>query len=233
MKKTLVMLFTSLLIACPGGPEGANCRSNKISPLMESANLERDIKIGKMAERAEKALGTMLSVAEAELSKRGHARDAQVMDFEWNNQFKFTFRNFASGMNKDIGDHAGLSQWLTDKYNMIEAVLGKDICKQTHLSDIKTFNHTIPVVFRPCTFPMDSVPGDRISEYRRHFSEGEELYGLVPVTGFWICYAAITFGSSGTFVYFAGILSSIAEKAISFVTPDLSDFVYTKACGGI
>lgn len=231
MRMLAVVLFLALVCqiacACPGGPEGANCRGT--SPLMASAQLERDIESGKLSQRTEAALDMLIRVAEGELKKKGAILEGASMRAEWDQDIRYQFRKFVNS--KDIGDHAPISLWLSEKYQMLEFILGVEVCKATHLSDMHTLNHAIPIVFRPCTFPMDAVQGQRIDEYRRHFSHGQVYYGLVPVTGYWVVYASVTTASAGTgFIYFSGLIASAAEKLISFVTPGLSDKLYRAAC---
>lgn len=202
------------------------------TPLQHSARVEQDILNGKLAARTEEAMTNLIGVAYGELRKKGHKYEAETMQNEWYSTYRQMFRNYANAM-RDIGDHKPLSQWLADKYTMLEMVLGVTACKQTHLSDIKTFNFTIPVVFRPCTFPMDAIGGERINEYRNHFSEGQTYYGLVPVTTYWVVYGVTTAATmGGGFMFVAGLAGSLAEKLIAVVTPKMSDKVYNKFCGG-
>lgn len=201
-------------------------------PMSESAKIETDIENGKLAQRTQKALDTVLGVASGELRRHGHYAEADNLDMEYWNTYRDAFMSYFMGEDRDIGDHKPISQWLADKYDMLELLLGVGVCKQTHLSDIKTFNFTIPIVFRPCTFPMDSVLGVRIDEYRNHFSEGDVYYGLVPVVTYWVVYGVTTAATmGGGFVFIAGIAGSLAERLIAIVTPNLSDKVFTRACG--
>lgn len=203
-------------------------------PLSESAKIEQDILEGKLADRTQKALGNIIMTAAGELRKKGHSQEASQLESEWFDRYQFDFKVFASGMSSwDIGDHKPLSKWLADKYEMLEIILGVEVCKRTHLSDLKTFNFAIPVVFRPCTFSMDAITDPRIDEYRNHFSYGSIYYGLVPVVTYWVVYGVVTASTMGTgFVFIAGAAGALAEKAIALVTPKLSDKVYTKFCGG-
>lgn len=204
--------------------------TDSVSPLQESARLEQDILNGRLAENVEKSLDALIHVAATEIRKKGHSFEADSLESEWFSTYKYSFRSFTNGM-RDIGDHAPLSVWLAQKYDQIEFILGVQVCKNTHLSDLKTFNFTIPIVFKPCVFPMDNVSGDRMSEYRKHFSEGNTYYGLVPVTSYWITYAAITGATFGTgYVYIASLGATVAEKLIAMVAPKISDKVYERAC---
>lgn len=220
----LLCAFLSCLSFADYGP---------FSPVQETAKIEQDILNGKLAQRTEQALNTIIAVAVGELRSRGHEREAYSLQMEWADTYKYQFRKFAEGM-EDIGDHPEqvLSKWLDQKIDMLTFMLGMDVMKATHLIDLKVFNDTPKIVFRPCTFGMDLITIPRSEEFKNHFSYGKELYGLVPVTTYWVVYGVVTAASAGTgFVYFSGIIGGVAEKLISFVTPSLSDKVFHKVCG--
>lgn len=224
-----------LLLLCLLLPIPNSAAEYSASPVQETAKIEADILNGKLAQRTEQALNTIFSVAEGELRKRGHEKEAYDLQMEWADKYRSEFHRFAESMGRDIGDHPDqiFSKWLDDKIDMLIFLLGMDVMKATHLIDLKVFNDTPKIVFRPCTFNMGSITIPRNEEYKNHFSYGEELYGLVPVTTYWVVYGVVTAASSGTgFVFFSGIIASGAEKLISFVTPKLSDTVFHKACGG-
>lgn len=205
-----------------------------LSPLQSSAKLEKDISNGKLAERTELALDTAINVTANELIKAGYVLEGKSFQGEWYSTYKSEFHDFAFGIDShDIGDHKPLNQWLADEYDKIEVILGVSFCKSTHISDLKTFNFTIPIVFKPCTFPMDAITIGRIDEYRNHFSEGKIYFGLVPVVSYWITYAAVTGATMGTGYFFvAGLVGDAAEHLITYITPKLSDSIFTKSCGG-
>lgn len=199
------------------------------SPLQESASLEKDIQNGRLAARTALAMDTIMLQAQKELQKKDFVFEAEQLNIEWNETYKNSFRSFIAKMNdRDIGDHPDqvLSTWLEQQINMLIMLLGMPIMKATHLIDLKVFNDTIKIVFRPCTFGMNSVTGTRIAEYKRNFAEGAEIYGLLPVVSFWGCVA-------GTFSAGYAIICSPVEFIIGrFAAPRLSDIVYKKACGG-
>lgn len=203
----------------------------KTTPAREVARFEEDVLDGKLPERAQKALTTLFGVAYGELAKRGHRKEAEEMINEWRNKQSAAFLGYAKG-NRDIGDHESWNKWLGDKLQMLRFVLGDEILNATHIADLYVFLFAPPVVFRPCSFPMDFVTGERIDEYRRHFNEGESFYGLTSVIVYWSVYAGVTFATSGTgFVFISGIIGTIGEKLYaSFVGPRLSDFTYNTAC---
>lgn len=193
------------------------------------ASVEKDVLEGRLFIRSEQALNQLMKVAVAELAKKNKAK-AETLKTEWETKYRKMY--FVYENERDIGDHAPLNKWLAEKYEILEFTLGMDVMKMTRLVDIKTFLYCPPVVFRPCKFPMDSVTIPRIDEYKNHFSYGEKYTGLVPVTTYWVTYAAITFGSSGTFVMVAGLGAMAAEKAMMLISPKLSDKVFKARCGG-
>lgn len=214
-----------------------NIRADEYSmaPMQTSARLEKDILNGKLAENSEKALDAVINVAANELIKAGYVLEGKSFQSDWYSTYRRDFHNFVFGIsNYDIGDHRPLNQWLADEYEKIEILLGVSVCKSMHLSDIKTINYAVPVVFKPCNFPMDSITIDRKSEYRNHFSRGDVYFGLAPVVSYWVTYIAVTGATMGTgYVFIAGLAGELAENIFVLITPKLSDAVFTKACGGI
>ena len=109
--------------------------------------------------------------------------------------------------------------------------LGVEVCKALHLSDIKTFNFTLPIVFRPCSFPMDAVTITRKAEYRNHFAQGKVYYGLVPVITYWAINAPCMIGTAGLATMLCGPAASIAEWFMGYsIAPWLSDKIFDGVC---
>lgn len=204
------------------------------SYLQESANVERDVLNGKLHERAVKAIDAVIKLLSVELRKRGYKDKSERLDFEWNEVHRWTYEEYVSGK-RDIGDHPTqlLNQWIEEQVVMAEMVLGVSFCKTAHISDLRVLNATPRIVFRPCSFEMDHVQGERIDEYRRHFSRGSVYFGLVPVVTYWGSYIGCGFASAGTgFVYACGLVGELAENLMGhFVTDRLSNVIYKKACG--
>lgn len=160
-----------------------------------------------------------------ELSKKGQKDYAEMKRSEWKINYS---GGIAKSLSHDIGDHPTeeLSQWLEDFYDKTELILGIDVCRALHISDLKTINCTVKIVIHACTFPMDSVPGSREDEYRRHFAEGELYYGLIPVLTWWACEAGMM--AAGAPIPF---VADAAEFAMAkFLAPRLSDFIFERAC---
>jgi len=179
-----------------------------------------------VAMRGDQALDAMIALAIQKL------RDAGKGDYADNAESDYGtyYHGYLTRMHlmRDIGDHAPLLQWLADFYNYIEGVLGVKTCKSLHLSDIKTFNFAVPVVFHPCTFPMDNVKGTKEQEYQRHFAMGAVYDGLIPVIVYWVvdiaCMIA-TYGTSAGGV--CGIAADAAEYLMAhFIAPPLSNRIY-------
>jgi hypothetical protein len=184
-----------------------------------------------LAARSDQALDRIIAISLRELRKRGDEAWADQREEEWNSKYSGFLTQMTSSY-YDIGDHKPLVDWLASFYDHLESVLGVTVCKSLHLSDIKTFNFCIPVVFHPCTFSMDQVPGDRIDEYRNHFAEGAVYYGLVPVVTYWVIDIACMAATSG--IGLCGLAADAGEFVMGkWISPKLSDRVYKSQCGGI
>lgn len=222
MKRLLLVLLCLFCIQC--FPKG--------SPVKEAARLEQDIFNGRFPDRATYALEVLLKRAAYELGRKGYKVEGEKLLTEWRTKHKRTFYTYAVATMRDIGDHASLNQWLAEKYELMELILGVALCKNTHLSDIKTFLYTPPIVFRPSSFPMDMVGGERIDEYRRHFNEGSVYYGLAPVTLYWVVSGVCLVGTSGIGSVVCGLAAGVGERLFaSFVGGKISDWVFNKANG--
>lgn len=158
------------------------------------------------------------------LEKNGEADAA----YFYRSMYRFEYRDhFERMLARDIGDHAGFFQFIDDLYLKVVSVIGVAAAKALHLSDAYTLNHS-NVTFKPCSFPMDNVPGTPKDEYRRHFAEGATYYGTLPVVSYWLINIPLMATGVGML---AGPIASAAEYAIAkTVAPKLSDFVYEKAC---
>lgn len=181
-------------------------------------------------------LDSMIRVAVVNLRAGDHDAQDLAMQVEWDwNNYYHGYLPAVTGLEgigiTDIGDHAPLSHWLAETYDKIEASLGVGTCKLLHISDIKTFNFAIPVVFRPCSFPMDAVTIDREHEYRNHFCKGGVYYGLIPVTLWWTISIGCWTGTSGVGSFLCAIAASSAEAFMGDVIgPRLSDDIYERVC---
>lgn len=177
----------------------------------------------------DRAINGALKRAIGELRKKGAQSFADEIEYEWAMYYGESL--FVS--NRPIGDHKPISQWLSEKYEQIEAILGIEVCEQLHISDIKSINHGVPVSIHPCSFQMDNVSGDRVDEYVRHIAGGpigdDKYYGVLPVISWWAAEIGCL-ASGGAFI--CGPIAMVTEKVMGVVSPSIGRKIYEKRCGG-
>lgn len=227
-----------------GSPMNSNCESELLSRQtgMEKADAERAIGVAHtirkeieneglyaVAKRTDAALDRLIDRANYKMEQAGQSEFAYFKQSEWNRDFHgYLTRAFES---RHIGDHPTelLSQWLEDFYDKVEFTLGVEMCKNLHLSDIKTINACTKPTFKPCTFDMAAVTVPRKEEYRNHFAKdngGDELYGEIPVISYWATEIGLT--AAGFPIPF---LASGVEYAMgNWIAPRLSDAIFDKVC---
>lgn len=200
----------------------------------ERQKIEADVANGydRLAARTDAAIEALIQRSVKELLKAGHVAYAEDLEKDFNIHFRgYLSRGYEADYG-DIGDHKPLVQFLATAYDKIEAAIGVDACKMLHLSDIKTLNFTIPIVFKPCVFDMGTVKGERKDEYRRHFAMGVVYYGLMPVIVYWGVAIPCVLVTSGIATMACGPVATAAEFACGkFVAPKLSDVLWDRACG--
>lgn len=227
-----ILVFAAIVSLCAEASEPLEKKHREFAR-QQTEILRKEVErdgLPALARRSDQALDNLVRRGVSELHKRGWHGLANQKQSEWERNYRGYLSMRVTGYG-DIGDHKPLSQWLADFYDAIEEKLGVTICKALHLSDIKTFNYAIPVVFNPCTFDMGSVSISRKDEYRNHFAEGAVYYGLMPVVTYWVVDIACLFGTSGIGVFFCGPIANFAEMACAeWIAPKLSDRVYDRAC---
>lgn len=177
---------------------------------------------------SQQVLDILLRKAAYKLSVEGFQSNAENIYYDWTETYQYMLLDSA----RDIGDHSPLSTWLALTYAVIEADLGVEVCKATHLSDIKTFNYAIPVVFKPCSFSMDMITIARNEEYKDHFAKGAIYEGLVPVLTYWAVELPCIVSTSGLASFVCSPISSLAEKFMgNRIAPSLSDRIFHGLCG--
>lgn len=199
--------------------------------------VESELKAGDflpLAKRYDWALDHIMERAARELKKRGHHDLADEATATWN----FHYRGFLTrmvGEGRDIGDHAPLFDWLKSFYLKVELVLGREVCKSLHISDLHTLNHGIPVVFKPCSFPMDSVPLTRKMEYQQHFNGDfapQGFYGVLPVLVYWVIDIPCMVGTAGLAALLCGPAASVGEYlTYRTIGPKISNRIFDRVCG--
>lgn len=227
MKRLFVVLWLALLTAgwsafgCTASDGPTNCdeevRSADLSYKSHDAANQfiDDVQRGQLRQRTSIALNAMVRYAAFRLRLSGHKDESAKLIAEWESGWD-TYLLRASA--RDLGDHAPLSVWLSEKYAMLEFVLGVDICHFFRLDDIKTLNYAIPVVFS-CIDNVDVV------EYGRHF---------IPFSGtvvYWASFFACVGGTWGTGFLFCSPISVGAEFITkNWAAPALNEPAWDLAC---
>jgi hypothetical protein len=192
MIKILLTLLLIPMVAC------AEFDGKKFGEIRAQA-FRDEISTGQMdalAYRGDQALDRAVHRALAKLVANGKVAYATQKQAEWENQYQGTLSR--SRMKQGIDDRRALWVWLSDFYNVVQMVLGVAKCKATHLSDIKTLNDTIRVVFNPCTFDLLGAP-NRSAEYQNNMckdSTGDMLYGFASVVTYWVVDGACAVATS-------------------------------------
>ena len=215
-----VCLASSLAYAtsCENELEPSNCemyagkvdeRSNK-----KVRQFEEDIKRGKLRERTNFALNAMVRFAVYKLKTKGQKQLADQMLNEWQSRFD----GMILRVGRDLGDHEPLSQWLAEKYMILEFIFGSAFMEATRLSDIKTLNYALPVVFR-CVDNVDEP------EFGRHF---------IPFSGvviYWGTFFACVGGTWGTgFLYCSPISWGCEYLTENFLAPRINPTIWRWSC---
>lgn len=211
-------LITLLLIAC--------CFTNAIG-VTEEEQLEQraDLLINSYASVAyttNEALKSIFKIAVVELRHRKDKELADKIEREWR-QFDGYLIDIVV-MNRDIGWFKPLVEWLAITYEAIEASIGYEAARALRISDIKTINHAIVVVFRPCYFGFP--------EFEKHFVHDSRYRGLAPVITYWSTALACTAALHGAGYFFvcsptAVLIERIVDKRVA---PRLAPKLYNLAC---
>lgn len=238
MKVAMLFLFLSALSFASDVIPDAEPKSTKEAKAYAyrmTKQIEIELESGEflpLAQRFDWALDHIMERATTELKKRGHHDLADEATADWN----FYYRGFLTRMvlSKDIGDHAPLFVFLATFYAKVESLIGRPACKALHISDLETLNRGLAVIFKPCTFPMDSVPMSRKDEYKQHFNgdfSPNGFYGVLPVLVYWVIDIPCLVGTSGLAAFLCGPAASIGEYATyKWVGPKISDRIYRRAC---
>ncbi|NDC22505.1 MAG: hypothetical protein EBZ49_00020 [Proteobacteria bacterium] len=169
------------------------------------------------------ALRTIFSVAVKNLHRKGYTRTAREIESGWEERDGEIVRLAYRG-ERNIGDFEPLSKWLADAYDKIESKLGYQLCLALRLSDIKTINFGLVVVFRPCKYGEE--------EFKKHFIHDEKYRGLAPVVAYWTTIVACSFGTYGIGYFFiCSPIGMIVELGVDKkIAPYLAPKIYNLAC---
>ena len=226
MKKALVVFLVVFSLQLNLSAESFNSASTvaleddfrKGSNYSKAMEFKAAVKAGKLAERTDKALNTLIAATVTELKKRKHVALSNEIKAGWAKHEGFLVRSELRGFD-DIGDHEAI-KFLADIHEKIHFVLGDDICRALRTHDLFIFAYCIPVVFR-CVDNVGSF------EYERHFIP------LCKVTSYWISIiiCSVATMGMGSVTFLCGIGSMLVEQAVGmFVAPALVDNAYGHFC---
>lgn len=229
MKKLLLILCLLPVIAYPAKFSESQVRN--ISSGMD------DPRLLTLAQRTDNTIALIIQRSVAALRDQEFENDASEIEVQYEG-----YRGYVTHMvtSHHIGDHKPLLDFLAKVYDQIEAKLGVQVCKALHISDIKTLNFCIPVVFKPCTFSLDGLNVDREAEYRRHFAMDDggssdpehSLYGLTPVIVYWVVEGICLTSTSGIGSILCGAGATLGEYFMGHtIAPNLSDKLFVRSCG--
>lgn len=236
MNKALVVFFIGFVLAI----NHAYPAKFKESDVYEQATQMQGPDLQNLAKKTDVTIKAIITRAVSTLHDQGFDEEANRIEQEYSSNYDwFVFRMVLSQRDHHIGDHKPLLDWLTQVYDSLEAKLGVQTCKSLHLSDIKTLNFCIPVVFHPCTFDLNGLNVDREAEYRRHFAMDDggsadlehSLYGLASVSVYWVIEGVCLGTTSGLGSMLCGLAATGAEFFSGhIVMPPLSDKLFVRAC---
>ncbi len=237
----LLLLLLLLPISCYAEFEGTPMWKEIHGGLMDSLHeqmgsrradrLAREFENGelpRMAQRTDQAINGIIKIAYLNLKRHGYHAEALSLKSEWaQHAVELESLVEAREMMGAIGDFKPLSQWLATAYDKIEAKLGYQICMILRISDLKTLNYTIPVVFDPCTYGEP--------EFTIHFchdTKANGYRGLAPVVTYWVVDIGCGIATYGAGIFFiCSPVAMVAELAMDKkVAPWLAPKIYSAAC---
>jgi len=186
----------------------------------QAKRFRKKIESGKLRQETDNALDAIIRLASYKLHKDGYESLSQKLINEWESQWKGYLTR------RDITDHAPLSEWLHEKTDMLEFILGKDIMHALRLDDLITINFCIPVIFS-C---IDDVS---LEEYGFHFiGDGKNGYrGLGPVLSYWGSFFTCVGLTWGTGFMFCAPIAMGVELIVKLgVAPKLNEPLWKHFC---
>lgn len=177
---------------------------------------------GAIAYTTNAAITAIIEVSTAHLQRIGRKDLALQLKKEWRKLDGRLIDLVVFG--RDIGWYKPLIEWLSLTYETIELAIGYEAALAIRLSDLKTINHGIIVVFRPCYFGEN--------EFKKHFIHDKKYRGFAPVITYWTAAIACTAALHGAGYYFvcspgAMVLERVMDKKIA---PKVAPKLYNMAC---
>lgn len=158
---------------------------------MSPAFIDRDA----FAQKTDSAIEAMIGNTAKVLRKFKHHDYADKILIEYKTHYKTAVFCSVSYCTKEIGDYEPLWVWLENVHNTVEEKIGEDWCKFFHAHDMYIFNHAVPVVFDPASYPedeyLDHFAGHPLSKFKW------EHHGLAGVVSYWSAYTVCAVGTYG------------------------------------
>ena len=218
MLKAISQLFV-LALTCAPAASGANAeldrhddiRQFKSSEYSSARKVLNSVDRHAMAARVDRSIDKMVSMSTYFLRREGYDADAARIEIEYGVRFKRYVSRLVAG-EKDIGDYAPLSDFLTRLSETLDQKLGSEIMELTHLEDVRVLNYTVPVVFHLNTIPEGAISP---AEYKKHFIP------LAGITAFWGVSIACDIGTLGSGYWVicspAGVIAKFA--VVEYIAP--------------
>lgn len=231
---SITMSLASLSHANVNDPRWVEIHGNGIYTVAQeyeasgrAEEIARDFEHGRLeaiAEKTDRSLGAIIEVAYRNLKRKGHAQTASKLRTEWK-QHQGEIVRIVRNPSRDIGSFKPLSDWLARAYETIEAKLGYEICRALRLSDLKTLNYAIPVVFAPCKHGQN--------EFTMHFCHDAKYRGLAPVVTYWTVSITCSMATFGLGIFFVcSPIAMLTELVMDRkIAPWLAPKIYNAACG--
>jgi len=176
-----------------------------------------------IAKRSNTALRAMIKIGALNLHRKGFHQEAELLKAKWR-AFDGKLIELAETPYRDIGDFDPLSDEIAIFYELLEAKLGYTLCYMLRLSDIKTLNHGLRVVFKPCEYGLD--------EFTLHFVHDSQYRGVAPVVAYWttvITCSVATYGA-GTFFICSPLGMGVEFVMDRALAPWLAPKIYNAVC---
>lgn len=172
-----------------------------------------------LAERTDATLARIVRVAAWALREHELPVEADRLEAEWS----ATWSGYLPRQVEleALGDHAPLSEWLSETYAKLVALLGVSVCELLHLDDINIVNYAVPVVIHMARVDPDPID---VAEYELHFTP------FCGVLAYWGTWAACQVATAGTgWIVVCTPAGMVAEYVVvNYVAPPFAPRCYER-----
>lgn len=194
--------------------------------------------IDALAQKTDAAIDGILHIAYLNLKRNGFDDEAKQIRSEWMNDHKGEIERIISSRlyrgTWDIGDFAPLSKWLDSVETKVETLLGYQLAFALRVTDLKTLNFGIPVVFNPCKYGMTEFECAFCGDSHCDNADTHPYRGVVPVVAYWavaITCDIATYGA-GYFFICSPIAQLVSWDVDKYIAPKLFTPIFNDVCGG-